>query len=200
MTRQPSATDDGVTDRLVQRAGRRTAPHVDDARGAFDELYALHARPLAAWLSSRVAPSDRDDVLNDIWTRIWEKLPAQFAGGNFRAWLFTVARNHLIDQSRRRNARRPFGYGGAAEDPDPAAGDPLGEEPWEILADEERGLLLRDCLEKLDDGRRRVFVGRLGGEDYAAIAEGLGISTAQAQNWLFAAKRLLRTCLGEGEA
>ncbi len=184
----------GIASAALRAADRSPAAGAD-AQAAFAELRVALGRQLATWLSARVARSDVEDVEQEIWLRVWEKLPAQFKGGNFRAWLFTIARNHLIDAARRRAARLAFGYGGAAEEPDAAPADPDGEEAWQILAAEERGRRLRGCLDKLDAGRRRVIVGRLGGEDYDAIAEALGISTAQAQSWLFVAKKLVRECL-----
>jgi len=182
---------------LALQAADRAPASLASAQAAFRELYQLHARQLAAWLSARVGRSDLDDIHQEIWGRVWEKLPTQFTGGNFRAWLFTIARNHLVDTARRRHTRRDFGFGGAADEPDSAPPDPDSEEPWEILDDRERGLRLRGCLDKLDAGKRRVVIGRLGGEDYDLIVAELRISTAQAQSWLFTAKRLLRECLGE---
>lgn len=180
---------------LATRASVRSPDGLSDAQEAFEELYRHHSRQLGAWLAARIARSDVDDVHNEIWIRVWEKMPSQFQGGSFRGWLFTIARNHLIDTARRRKTRQVFGHGGSAEEPDMVVKDPAGTEPWEAVVEQERGMMLRSCLDKLDDGRQRVFVGRMGGEDYPAIAEDLGITTAQAQSWLFVAKRLLKECL-----
>lgn len=178
---------------LVLRAQRRSEQDIADARAAWSELYEAHSRQLASWLRSRVHASRVDDALQSIWLRVWEKLPTHFQGTHFRAWLFTIARNHLVDI-----ARMPPPPAGAADlDADAGPADPTAVEPWQILVDRERTRRLRSCLERLDAGRRRVVVGRLGGEDYAAIAREIGITTAQAQSWLFAAKRLLRECLRE---
>jgi RNA polymerase sigma factor (sigma-70 family) len=185
-------------DGLVRAAADRSPSTQAAAQAAFSELYSTFGRQIAAWLSSRVASSDLEELHQEIWVRAWEKLH-QFSGGNFRAWLFAIARSHLIDASRRRGTRAALGYGGAADEPDSTPPDPDGEEPWQILAAEERGRRLRGCLDKLDAGRRRVIVGRLSGEGYGVVAEALGISTAQAQSWLFVAKRLLRECLEESD-
>jgi len=182
-------TPGSVADRiavLVLRAQRRSDQDLADARAAWSELYEAHARQLASWLRLRVHASRVDDALQSIWLRVWEKLPTHFRGGHFRAWLFTIARNHLADL-----ARMPPAAAAAADlDPDAGPADPAAVEPWQVLVD-------RECLEKLESGRRRVFVGRLGGEDYQTLADSLGITTAQAQSWLFVAKKLLRECLGE---
>lgn len=199
--RFPGMTADTARSRLdglasvALRAADRSPAAEADAQAAFAELRDLLDRQLSAWLSARVAHSDVEDVLQEIWMRVWQKLPAQFTGGNFRAWLFTIARSQLVDAARRRKTRMAFGYGGAADEPDGSPQDPDGEEPWQILAAEERGRRLRGCLDQLEDGKRRVIVGRLRGENYKAIAAGLGISTGVAQSWLFVAKRLVRECL-----
>lgn len=199
MDRTPRTTIDEPLADLVRQARDRSGVALDGAHRAFGELYEAHGSQLAAWLSARVVRSDLDEVHQEIWVRVWEKLPNHFDGGNFRAWLYAIARNHLVDSARRRSARRDFGYGGQHEEPDATPPDPDGDEPWEILDAQERGLRLRGCLDKLDSGRRRVIVGRLGGEEYESIADGLGITTAQAQSWLFMAKKLVRQCLEDGE-
>lgn len=194
-----AATETDPWPEVVRRAADRSVAGLAVAQEAFAELHEAFGRQLAAWLSARVPRGDVDEVHQEIWLRVWEKLPARFDGGNFRAWLFAIARNHLVDAARRRGTRRALGYGGADDEPDASPADPDGDEPWEILAAEERGRRLRGCLDRLDPGRRRVIVGRLGGEEYDALAAALGISTAQAQSWLFVAKRLVRECLAEGE-
>lgn len=182
----------------MRRASDRSSAALAEAHAAFAELHDAFGHQLAVWLSARVDRTAVDEIHQEIWVRVWEKLPGGFSGGNFRAWLFAIARNHLVDETRRASVRKGFGYGGADEEPDAATTDPDGDEPWEILVADERGRRLRACLDKLDAGRRRVIVGRLGGEGYEEIAAALAISIPQAQSWLFVAKRLLRECL-DGE-
>src|SRR5947209_3692009 len=74
------------------------------AREAFEGLYRRHAPLLLAFLSSRVHASERDDLHQDIWQRVWVSLPAQFQGGNFRAWLHKIARNAIIDLGRKKRS------------------------------------------------------------------------------------------------
>src|SRR5262249_46401761 len=64
-----------------------------DAEAAFQQLYQRHARPLLAFLAGRVRRDLLDDVHQTVWLRVWERTPERIEGGNFRAWLFQVARN-----------------------------------------------------------------------------------------------------------
>ena len=58
-------------------------------------------RPLLrAFLLARVARSEVDDLDQLAWLRVWKSLP-DADPGPFRAWLFQIARNALIDHSRK---------------------------------------------------------------------------------------------------
>ena len=157
----------------------------------FLSLYEEHARPLLAWLSTRVLRSDLDDVHQEIWTKVWAKKRASFRGGNFRAWLFTVARNHLVDRHEKKPATPLM------QDPEENHVDARQVTPCDIAIDQERRDVLARCLMQLSEVRRRVVEKRLVGSDYETIAAELGISAAQAHSHFFAAKKQLRELLGE---
>ncbi len=65
---------------------------------------ALHP-PLLRYLAVRASDSP-EDVASETWFQVIRDLPS-FEGnaGDFRAWLFTVARNRAIDAGRARVAR-----------------------------------------------------------------------------------------------
>ena len=157
----------------------------------FLELYEEHARPLLAWLAARVARSDLDDVHQEIWTKVWAKKRQSFQGGNFRAWLFTVARNHLADRREKKPATPLM------TDPEAPHVDAAQPTPIAIAIDRERHELLTRCLARLSEVQRRVVEMRLAGGDYESIAETLEITSAQAHSHFFAAKRKLRELLDE---
>src|SRR3954466_4180261 len=72
------------------------------ARAAFEQLYGRHARLLSAFLAARVRRGEVDDLHQEVWHRVWLRLPGQFRGGNFRAWLHQIARHALIDRGRKK--------------------------------------------------------------------------------------------------
>jgi RNA polymerase sigma-70 factor (ECF subfamily) len=76
------------------------------APAACDHLFGWLADPVAGYLRARGA-DDPEDLANEVFLRVFRTLPT-FRGGRdrFRAWVFTIARNCLIDE-RRRAARRP---------------------------------------------------------------------------------------------
>ena len=148
------------------------------ARDAFEGLYRRHAPLLLAFLSSRVHASDRDDLHQEIWQRVWASLPAQFQGGNFRAWLHQIARNAIIDLGRK---KRPAHLGDLRTlvDGRPDHARSLGLE----FAGDAR------------PSRPELVRARLGGDSYTDICGRLGLRPEQAHKLFHQAKAQLKTCV-----
>jgi RNA polymerase sigma-70 factor, ECF subfamily len=88
VARSEPASDDLV--RLVVAAQRQD-------RAAFAELYARYARAVHGILLSRVPRIDVDDLLQDVFLRAMQKLPALRDPAAFSGWLATIARNRAVD-------------------------------------------------------------------------------------------------------
>ena len=73
---------------------------------AFDELFATWNAPVTGFVRAR-GVTDVNGVVNDTFLRAFSSIRS-FDGdeSGFRAWLFTIARNRIIDEARK-NSRRP---------------------------------------------------------------------------------------------
>ncbi|HET6952818.1 MAG TPA: sigma factor, partial [Acidimicrobiales bacterium] len=73
---------------------------------ALTELYRAYQAPLLRYLRAQ-APWAADDLAGDVWLAVARGLGA-FTGDEygFRGWLFTIARNRLIDHRRQSTRRR----------------------------------------------------------------------------------------------
>lgn len=165
-------------------AGRAT-------REALETLYERHAPALLAFLAARSSAADAEDLHHDLWLRVWKHLPDAFHGGNFRAWLFEIARNLLIDRARR---KRPDRLDEAVEHVDhhPDA-SPLG-----VVLDRERQRVLADCLAKLEKRNATAAAlvrGRLGGAGYDELCPRLGLNEGAAYKLWHEAVKQLQTCV-----
>ncbi|MBT4863887.1 MAG: sigma-70 family RNA polymerase sigma factor [Planctomycetaceae bacterium] len=179
--------DSKLTARIADRD--ESVSHWNESQRCFEELYNRHAKLLLAFLASRVHRSDLDDVHQTIWQRIWQFLPTQFQGGNFRAWLHQIARNHLIDMSRRRrrqadllDEQREFSDGRTAQ-------------PDDNLLETERTQILSRCLERLEAEMYDLVKARLRGESYAEFCSRTQMPTARAHKLFHVAKQQLSTCV-----
>jgi RNA polymerase sigma-70 factor (ECF subfamily) len=94
----PVVTENGVSDgELLQRVADRD-------RDAFDELYRRYTRPVLGLALRRLGDRGRaEDALQDAFVAVWRSAssydPQRGAGA---AWLYTVARNAIVDGARRR--------------------------------------------------------------------------------------------------
>jgi RNA polymerase sigma-70 factor, ECF subfamily len=173
----------GVVARRDQAGGSMAS-----ARSAFDQLHVRHDPRLRAFLLARIARSEVDDVDQTTWLHIWKSLP-DADPGPFRAWLFKIARNAMIDHHRK---KRPglLADGEAEAILDVRLGQPDGR-----LIEHERKAALERCLDKLDPNAAVVVRGRLSGEDYEAIAKAQGIDPRRLHSLFHKAKGLLKTCV-----
>ena len=137
---------------------------------AWRELYGATAPLLTRYLRARSVP-DADDVVGETFLRVVRSID-RFDGdeSGFRTWVFTIGRNLVIDDVRRR-ARRPV-------DAEPterlAVIGPTGDTEEDAL----QGLGLaqvRAVLERLSADQRDVLLLRiLGGLTIAEIAQVIG--------------------------
>src|SRR4051812_17961733 len=94
-----ATTVEPTDDDLATRAGRRD-------RTAFHILVDRHARPLAASLLRQLPADDAEDVLDDVLLYAW-RAANTYQGGNYRAWLFQIARSFLAKSEHARRGPVP---------------------------------------------------------------------------------------------
>lgn len=183
-------TDSPITDeRLAEWSAARDSSVANKQRAvaAFEELYRRHAGKLLGFLAARVRRSDIEDMNQMIWKRVWEHLPTGFHGGNFRAWLHQIARNQIIDHSR----RKPVGTLGDA-DTDTAV---ASQRPDDSLLEQERMDILSRCLERLEEELRTLVRARLSGDSYEDVCVRLNLKPERAHKLFHEAKGRLTTCV-----
>lgn len=122
-------------------------------------------------------------------------------GSSFRGWLFTIAHNIVIDQSRR--TRQHFSLDSAAVIDDP------GHSPWlqdptpgpEAMAlDSEERNQIRQLLEHLPERQRRIVELRMSGLNGVEIAEVMKMSHGAVKSAQFRAYTSLRELLTQDTA
>jgi RNA polymerase sigma-70 factor, ECF subfamily len=166
-------------------------------RGDPDALTALISRyqhRLYRYLLRLVRePAAADDLFQQTWLRVMEKIGRYDARRNFESWLFSVAHNLAIDAWRGHRAEAPFD----ADD----AGEPVTErlrtgdpDALERLLDFERGAMLAACMHELPAIHREVLTLRFE-EDMKLeeIAEVAGVPLSTVKSRLRRALEGLRT-------
>src|SRR5690606_5115067 len=90
-------------------------------------LYRACNPALERYLEGR-APDQAEDFAAETWVAVAESI-GRCSGdeADFRGWVFTIARNRVIDEHRRDRRRRGAAGASAEGAPDPAVADPVGD-------------------------------------------------------------------------
>lgn len=153
------------------------------------ELYAEHGGPLLGYVQ-RLTGGDRqaaEDIVQETLLRAWRH-PDALTGRPVRPWLFTVAKNLVVDSYRARRAR-PAEIGDAAIALLPAEDEAeRALESWAVA----------DALSALRPEHRQVLVETYyRGHSVAEAASVLGIPSGTVKSRTFYALRALKLALEE---
>lgn len=132
-----------------------------------------------------------DDIAQQVWMRVWERLGTLEDPGRLRPWLYTTARNTAIDVCTAERRRRQLA--GAGEIGEVADGD---GDPFRAVAGDELKDVLVQAVRALPALYREPFVLRhLEGWGYAEIGDVLELPADAVETRLVRARRMLREML-----
>jgi RNA polymerase sigma-70 factor (ECF subfamily) len=147
---------------------------------AFEELYRRYRGPLYRYFRRQVSdPATANDLYQGSWEKIIGARHRYRAKAPFRAWVFRIARNHLVDFYRRQRPTASLDQGGYFMDlpgPEP--------EPETVLegADQERRL--RQAILNLSPEQRDALLLKLESGlalDEIATMTGVGRETVKSR-------------------
>jgi RNA polymerase sigma-70 factor (ECF subfamily) len=178
--------DSSIEKLTVLRAQAREA-------GAFEQLVRLYERRMLYYVHRLLGNDfDRADVLQEIWLKVFLKIPSLRAPEAFRVWLYKIAHDVAVSQLRK-NSRLPTPELPDENVPDDSVGST--EDELELLEDASQVHL---ALAKLSLPHREVLTLRfLEGLDLSEIAEvtdtSLGTVKSRLHYAKFEMRRLLET-------
>ncbi len=169
--------------------------HIKD-EAALRAAYAAHGAALFRLALS--ALGDRglaEEVVQDTFVRAWkarERFDA--ARGSQRTWLFSIARNLIIDAARAR-AARPLAGGQITDGLDRERDHVTTEDPTERVL---LSMQVEEALSRISDNHREVIVEICyRGRPYAEVAEELGVSAGTLRSRMYYGLKSLRLALEE---
>ena len=161
---------------------------------AFEELYNRYRRQLYAFLNNLIgAGAECDEVFEETWLKVIDRLPSYKDDGRFGAWLFRVGRNQFYDRLRRSRRERENISLDVDEPPQVAA--PVGYGPGERMELNEVEKLVNSAVAKLPEELRETFLLRQQGVAFKEIAEIQQCSINTALSRMQYALRALRKAL-----
>jgi RNA polymerase sigma-70 factor (ECF subfamily) len=168
---------------LIERVRRGDAD-------AFAQLYDRHAA-LVFGVARRMLgnATQAEDVAQSVFLQIWSR-PASFQGGNFAAWVATVARNASIDVLRSAAVR--------TREPEMPTDLPALIDIDDEVFERVRAAAVGDALRTLPpDQREAIERAFFDGLSYREVAEKLGAPLGTIKSRIRAGLRRLMDVLGE---
>jgi len=179
---QPSAPAEDAADVALAAAGDRSA---------FERLYHLHVHRVFTLCSRMCGSKTRgEELTQDVFVRVWEKLP-QFRGDSaFSTWIHRVAVNIVLtDRKNEGRERRRM------KEDENEGGEEMFVAAASIPRDADR-MDLAAAIDTLPPGARQIFVLHdVEGYKHEEIAELCGITSGGSKAQLHRARLLLRGAL-----
>jgi RNA polymerase sigma-70 factor (ECF subfamily) len=160
--------------------------------GAFDMLYERHRAVVFSFLARLAGDaSTGEDLLQETFFRVYRFRARYRASGQFRAWLFTIARHVAVEHVRQRPAASPHPPEGVEE--------LVAPDRTEHRADASELLVrLERALGALPPAQREiVLLSRVAGMDISEIAGVVSSSPGAVRVALHRALRKLSRVIGE---
>jgi len=153
---------------------------------AFTRLFHLHKHKLYSFLLRLTgSPQMSEDIIQDIFTKIWMQRQQLPAIEKFGSYLFRMAQNHSINAFKKM----------AVETLALSALQPVGEHNTTdtYLSEKETTALLQQALSRLSTQQKLVYtLSREEGLKYEEIAHRLNVSPSTVKNHMIIALRTLR--------
>jgi RNA polymerase sigma-70 factor (ECF subfamily) len=150
-----------------------------------EELFRYNYRPLCLYALHYLGDSDMaEDVVQECFATLWEKLEAGLAVANRRAYLYMTVRNRCLDQLRRKGMQteslKPYDTYGIIDDDDAQERSQIEARLW-------------TAIDSLPEKCREVFLmSKRDGLKYEEIATELGISENTVRNQISKALKVLK--------
>jgi RNA polymerase sigma-70 factor (ECF subfamily) len=157
---------------------------------AFDELMGRYKRSVVNFIFRMLGNADdADDVAQEVFVRVYQKLDTYRPATKFSTWLFALARNAAIDRLRWRKRHPTESID--PESPLVAATDTAGD-----VGARELGALIAAAVSELPEDQRTVLVlAEYQGMSHAEIGAVMRCSEKSVESRLYRAKQTLRTGL-----
>lgn len=164
---------------------------------AFEALVERHQGRVVATVAKMLGhAADAEDVAQEVFVRVWRSAGRYEPTAKFTTWLFTIARNLVFNELRRRKRHPSVGLEAEEEARHYQTPDPAGVSPDGAMLDEEMARAVQAAIDTLPETQRMAVVLRRYEEmPYEEIGEVLGLTVPAVKSVLFRARTALRARL-----
>lgn len=157
-------------------------------KDAYQELFERYAPRIFHFsLSYLKNKADSEELVQDVFMKVWEKREILDSGQNVKAYLFKIAVNTIYDFIRRKNIESAFNEFAATNS------KKSSESTWDTVVYKEMQVRINHIVSEMPEQRRRVFhLSKTKGLTNDQIAQKLEISKRTVENQLYRAISFLK--------
>ncbi len=140
--------------------------------------------------------SDSEDIAQQVFIRLWKSAPRYKPSAKFTTYLFTITRNLVFNESRRRSRKKEYSIDEREDDFHLQTVDQQQTSPDDGLLHAELQTKIDQAIQDLPEKQRLALIlRRYEGMPYDEIARIIGLSVSAVKSQLFRARNTLRESL-----
>ena len=176
------------------RSVELTALTAQGDTNAFEERVELHQSSVIGTVAKMLgSANDAHDIAQQVFVRVWKASGKYQPTAKFTTWLFTITRNLVFNESRKRQRRSEVSIEEREDDYHLEEKDNSTIAPDESLLTIELEVAIDKAIEELPENQRLAVVLRRYEElPYEEIGEVLDISVSAVKSLLFRARTQLK--------
>lgn len=159
---------------------------------AFSELFSLYGPKIYRFALNYLKDKpDAEELMQDVFLKIWEKRELLDPAQNIKAYIFKVAVNSIYDHIRKKNLEKAFA------DFSSHNYQPGTESLWHEVIWNDMLSRLNSLIDRMPEQRRMIFLlSREEGMSNQQIADKLNLSKRTVENQIYRATQYLKEHMG----
>ncbi len=164
---------------------------------AFEKLVEIHQGPVIGTVAKMLGgASDAEDIAQQVFIRVWKSASRYEPTAKFTTWLFTITRNLVFNETRRRQRKPTVSADEREEDSQWTTEDEDTASPDQDALNRELEEAIDRAIAELPEKQRMAIILRRYEEmPYEDISNVLSISIPALKSLLFRARGQLKTSL-----
>lgn len=164
---------------------------------AFEELVEIHQRAVIGTVAKMLGnPDEAEDIAQQVFIRVWKSAKRYEPQAKFTTWLFTITRNLVFNEMRRRQRKPAVSINEREDDFHIETADDSSKNPDESILQRELESAIDQAIQALPEKQRMAVILRRYEEmPYEEIGEILQLSLPAVKSLLFRARTQLKESL-----
>lgn len=164
---------------------------------AFEDLVTRHQHAVVGTVAKMLGnPSEAEDIAQQVFLRLWKSAPRYKPAAKFTTFLFTITRNLVFNETRRKQRRKEHSLDEQEDDWHQQIPESDESQPDSRLVQDELRRAVDQAIADLPEKQRlAVILRRYEQMPYEEIAQILELSVSAVKSQLFRARTALRESL-----